>query len=150
MTSFASFKFMALYSLIQFSATVILYSINSILGDFQVPGHASHERLLRYSSAWGERGFFFQRNKCSLLICGLLYRLFKHVQFLWNDLFLVLPLAFGMSRTGPHERLSIKRPTEALISWNVISSLVSQMSIHLAFQLIAFFGIIYTQQDKGW
>ncbi len=134
MTSFASFKFMALYSLIQFSATVILYSINSILGDFQVSPCLVH------------------RNKCSKLICtcGFLYHLFKHVQFLWNDLFLVLPLAFGMSRTGPHERLSIKRPTEALISWNVISSLASQMSIHLAFQLIAFFGIIYTQQDKGW
>jgi hypothetical protein len=35
-TSFSAFKFMALYSLIQFATVTLLYSLASTLGDFQV------------------------------------------------------------------------------------------------------------------
>ncbi len=34
-TSFQAFKYMAAYSLIQFTAEMILYNINSMLGDYQ-------------------------------------------------------------------------------------------------------------------
>ena len=35
MTSFQTFKYMAAYSLIEFTTEMILYSINSMLGDYQ-------------------------------------------------------------------------------------------------------------------
>lgn len=34
-TSFQTFKYMAAYSLIEFTTEMILYSINSMLGDYQ-------------------------------------------------------------------------------------------------------------------
>lgn len=37
-TSFSCFKYMALYSLIQFTTITLLYSLPSSLGDFQVSG----------------------------------------------------------------------------------------------------------------
>lgn len=66
------------------------------------------------------------------------------MQFLWIDLFNVLPLAFVSEYTGPYRKLTKKRPITALMSWNVITSLLLQNLINLAFQLLAF-SLLYTQ-----
>ncbi|KAH8923688.1 hypothetical protein BT69DRAFT_143159 [Atractiella rhizophila] len=92
-TSFSCFKFMALYSLIQFTTVTILYSMASSLGDFQ---------------------------------------------FLYIDLFLILPLAVTMGRTDPFPRLVPKRPTANLISKHVLTSLIGQIIITSGFQLFVF------------
>ncbi|GAA5992809.1 hypothetical protein JCM10908_001348 [Rhodotorula pacifica] len=93
-TSFSCFKFMALYSLIQFTTVSLLYSIASTLGDFQ---------------------------------------------FLYIDLFLILPIAVTMGRTEPFPRIHPKRPTANLISKKVLTSLVGQIVITSAFQFFIFF-----------
>lgn len=95
-TSFSCFKFMALYSLIQFTTVTLLYSIASTLGDFQ---------------------------------------------FLYIDLFLILPIAVTMGRTEPYPRIHPKRPTSNLVSKKVLSSLLGQVVLTSGFQLFTFFFI---------
>ncbi|CAG8686790.1 1616_t:CDS:10, partial [Ambispora leptoticha] len=70
-TSFSCFKYMALYSIIQFTTVSLLYSFDSNLGDFQ---------------------------------------------FLYIDLFLILPIAVLMGRTEPYPRIHTKSPTASLVS----------------------------------
>jgi cation-transporting ATPase 13A3/4/5 len=98
-TSFQAFKYMASYSLIQFSSSMILYSLAALLSNWE---------------------------------------------FLWIDLFIVMPLAFASEYTGAHHKLSKRKPIPSLISWTVITSLILQNGINLAFQLLAF-GLLYTQ-----
>ncbi|SCV73478.1 BQ2448_7404 [Microbotryum intermedium] len=93
-TSFSCFKFMALYSLIQFTTVTLLYSIASTLGDFQ---------------------------------------------FLYIDLFLILPIAVTMGRTEAFPRVHPKRPTASLISKKVLTSLIGQIALAALFQSITFF-----------
>ncbi|KAK4054952.1 hypothetical protein OIO90_003293 [Microbotryomycetes sp. JL221] len=93
-TSFACFKFIALYSLTQFCTVTLLYSLASTLSD-------------------GE--------------------------FLAIDLFIILPVAVTMARTGPYPRLAIKRPTANLVSKKVLSSIIGQIVIVGAFQVFVFF-----------
>ncbi|KAK4050588.1 hypothetical protein OIV83_003314 [Microbotryomycetes sp. JL201] len=93
-TSFACFKFIALYSLTQFCTVTLLYSLASTLSD-------------------GE--------------------------FLAIDLFIILPVAVTMARTGPFPRLAIKRPTANLVSKKVLSSIIGQIFIVGAFQAFVFF-----------
>lgn len=71
----------ALYSLIQFTTVSLLYSIASTLGDFQV----------------GSRGKRHQQNRADLA---------QHGQFLYIDLFLILPIAVTSTpaRSRPPER----------------------------------------------
>ncbi|GAA5922543.1 hypothetical protein JCM1841_006194 [Sporobolomyces salmonicolor] len=95
-TSFSCFKFMALYSLIQFTTVSLLYAIASTLGDFQ---------------------------------------------FLYIDLFLILPIAVTMGRTEPFPRIHPKRPTANLISKKVLTSLIGQIVITSGFQIFTFFFI---------
>jgi len=59
-SSFSIFKYMALYSMIQFSTTIILYLENSLPSDWE---------------------------------------------FLWWDLFIIIPVAFTMGLTHPNEKL---------------------------------------------
>jgi len=88
-TSVACFKYMALYSAIQFITILRLYHINANMSDFQ---------------------------------------------YLWIDLFMIFPLAVYMGRTGPYETLSVERPNGRLISFPVLSSVLGQVIIAVAFQ----------------
>ncbi|CAE6532313.1 unnamed protein product [Rhizoctonia solani] len=95
-TSFSCFKYMALYSLIQFTSVTLLYSFASSLGDFQ---------------------------------------------FLYIDLFVIIPIAVTMGRTLPYPRIYPKRPTASLVSKKVLSSIIGQMVITSAFQFWAFWWV---------
>ncbi|KAJ6594005.1 Ca-transporting ATPase [Mycena capillaripes] len=89
-TSFSCFKYMALYSMIQFTSVTLLYSFASSLGDFQ---------------------------------------------FLYIDLFIIIPVAVAMGRTLPYSRIHPKRPTASLVSKKVLASLIGQIIITSGVQL---------------
>ncbi|EMD37542.1 hypothetical protein CERSUDRAFT_114181 [Gelatoporia subvermispora B] len=95
-TSFSCFKYMALYSLIQFTTITLLYSFASSLGDFQ---------------------------------------------FLYIDLFIIIPIAVTMGRTLPYPQIHPKRPTASLVSKKVLASLIGQIVITAAIQFWAFFWV---------
>lgn len=92
-TSFSCFKYMSLYSAIQFTSVSFLYASASNLGDFQ---------------------------------------------FLFIDLFLILPIAIFMGWTGPYKTLCQKRPTANLVSRKVLVPLLGQIAICIAIQAIGF------------
>ncbi|KAF9227264.1 hypothetical protein BS17DRAFT_775209 [Gyrodon lividus] len=95
-TSFSCFKYMALYSLIQFTTITLLYSFASSLGDFQ---------------------------------------------FLYIDLFIIIPVAVSMGRTLPFPKIYPKRPTASLVSRKVLASLAGQIVITSAVQFFTFFWV---------
>ncbi|KAF8326561.1 uncharacterized protein EI90DRAFT_3069674 [Cantharellus anzutake] len=95
-TSFSCFKYMALYSLIQFTTITLLYSFASSLGDFQ---------------------------------------------FLYIDLFIIIPIAVTMGRTHPFPRIHPQAPTASLISKKVLSSIIGQLLVTSCFQLWVFFWV---------
>ncbi|CAN3363072.1 vacuolar cation-transporting ATPase Ypk9p [Diutina catenulata] len=90
-TSFSCFKYMSLYSAIQFISVSILYKGGTNLGDFQ---------------------------------------------FLYIDLFLILPLAIFMSWTKPYHKLVTKRPTANLVSPKVLVPLICHILVILLFQVV--------------
>ncbi|KAJ3806480.1 hypothetical protein F5876DRAFT_49962 [Lentinula aff. lateritia] len=92
-TSFSCFKYMALYSLIQFTTVTLLYSFASSLGDFQ---------------------------------------------FLYIDLFIIIPIAVTMGRTSPYPRIYHKRPAASLVSKKVLSSIIGQIIITSVVQIWAY------------
>lgn len=91
-TSFGCFKYMSMYSTIQFVTVTILYTYGSNIGDFQ---------------------------------------------FLWIDLFLIVPIAAFMAWSGPAKWLSLRRPGAELVSRKVLTPLLSYMAIVTGFQVIA-------------
>lgn len=95
-TSFSCFKYMALYSIIQFTTVTLLYAFDSNLGDFQ---------------------------------------------FLYIDLFLILPIAVYMGYTSAWPYLYSKRPTASLISKKVLVSLIGQIAINSTFQMALYWFI---------
>ncbi|KXN85349.1 hypothetical protein AN958_11449 [Leucoagaricus sp. SymC.cos] len=95
-TSFSCFKYMALYSLIQFTSVTLLYSFASSLGDFQ---------------------------------------------FLYIDLFIIIPIAVTMGRTLPYPHIYPKRPTASLVSKRVLASIIGQILITTGFQLWGYFWV---------
>lgn len=92
-TSFSCFKYMALYSLIQFTTVTLLYSFASSLGDFQ---------------------------------------------FLYIDLFIIIPIAVAMGRTLPFPKIHPKRPTASLVSKKVLTSIIGQTLINAGIQGLVF------------
>ncbi|KAJ1992246.1 hypothetical protein GGI26_002398 [Coemansia sp. RSA 1358] len=92
-TSFSCFKFMALYSIIQFTTVSMLYKFGGNLGD---------------------------------------------LQFLYIDLFIIIPLAVFMGRTPAFSRIAPKRPTANLMSKKVLTSLFGQIIINSSIQAILF------------
>ncbi|RPB05765.1 hypothetical protein L873DRAFT_1825040 [Choiromyces venosus 120613-1] len=100
-TSFSCFKFMSLYSAIQFTSVSILYRSASNLGD---------------------------------------------IQFLFIDLFLILPLAVFMGWSGPHPVLCPKRPTASLVSRKVLVPLLGQILLQFIIQL----GCYMTVKRQSW
>jgi len=91
-TSFQCFKFMALYSMIQFVTVTLLYSLDKNLIDYQ---------------------------------------------FLIIDLALLLPLAITMSYTKAASKLSKQLPISNLLSLPVICSVVGQIILQTAIQVIS-------------
>jgi len=91
--SFSCFKYMALYSMIQFTSVTLLYTFASSLGDFQ---------------------------------------------FLYIDLFIIVPVAVTMGRTLPYPRVYHKPPTASLVSKKVLASIIGQIIITGAMQLWAY------------
>jgi cation-transporting P-type ATPase 13A2 len=59
-------------------------------------------------------------------------------QFLFIDLFIVMPLAFVSEYTGAYRKLSKRRPVSSLLSREVLTSLLSQLAVNVIFQLVAF------------
>jgi cation-transporting ATPase 13A3/4/5 len=106
-TSFQCFKFITMYSMIQFVCINFLYFLQSNLMDFQ---------------------------------------------YLYEDLFMILPLAVFMAYTGPSKRLTSTLPPGALISIPVLSSIVGQVLIQGTFQIIPYFILksqpFYENQDS--
>lgn len=90
-TSFACFKYMSLYSAIQFITVSILYKMGTNLGDFQ---------------------------------------------FLYIDLFLILPLAIFMSWAKPYAKLVVTKPTANLVSPKVLIPLLCHISVIFIFQIV--------------
>lgn len=89
-TSFSCFKYMSLYSAIQFITVSILYKRGTNLGDFQ---------------------------------------------FLYIDLFLILPLAIFMAWSQPYTRIIVKRPTANLVSPKILIPLMGHIAVILGFQI---------------
>ncbi|EJD02982.1 Ca-transporting ATPase [Fomitiporia mediterranea MF3/22] len=100
-TSFSCFKYMALYSLIQFTTITLLYSFASSLGDFQ---------------------------------------------FLYIDLFIIIPIAVTMGRTLPYPQIHPKRPTASLVSKKVLTSIIGQIIITSAVQIWTFIWV----KSQSW
>lgn len=101
-TSFSCFKYMSLYSAIQFITVTILYKRGTNLGDFQ---------------------------------------------FLYIDLFLILPLAIFMSWSKPFEKIVIKRPTANLVSPKVLIPLCCHILVILFFQVAMW---LYAQHQSWY
>ncbi|KAI8866266.1 hypothetical protein GQ42DRAFT_181430 [Ramicandelaber brevisporus] len=101
-TSFSCFKFMALYSLIQFISVSLLYRLAAGMADFQ---------------------------------------------FLYIDLFIILPVAVFMGWTPAYPgKLHKIAPTASLISATVLTSLCGQIIIQALSQLITFVSV----QKQSW
>ncbi|KAJ2007140.1 hypothetical protein GGI04_000040 [Coemansia thaxteri] len=93
-TSFGCFKYMALYSMIQFTSCCLLYIYNVNLTDGQ---------------------------------------------YLYVDLFTILPVAVCMDRARPFRRLVPKRPSASLTSKKVLTSLLGNVALVIGFQIAVFF-----------
>ncbi|KAJ1671451.1 hypothetical protein GGF38_000802, partial [Coemansia sp. RSA 25] len=93
-TSFGCFKYMALYSMIQFTTCCLLYVYNVNLTDGQ---------------------------------------------FLYVDLFTILPVAICMDRARPFKRLVPKRPSASLTSKKILASLLGNVALIIGFQVAMFF-----------
>ncbi|KAJ2623361.1 hypothetical protein GGI26_002399 [Coemansia sp. RSA 1358] len=93
-TSFACFKYMALYSMIQFTSCCLLYIYNVNLTDGQ---------------------------------------------FLYVDLFTILPITMCMNQTKPFRTLVPKRPSASLISKKVLTSLIGNILLIVGFQVAVYF-----------
>lgn len=89
-TSFWCFKYMEIYSMIQFWSVVILYRIASNLGDFQ---------------------------------------------FLYIDLFNIIPLSFLLGRTSAYKKLTKRMPTGSLVSLPILLSMGTQLLLIIGSQI---------------
>jgi len=93
-TSFNIFKYMAMYSMIQYTSVLIMYWVGVNMGD---------------------------------------------MQYLYIDLFLIMPIAITMSRTGPSGYLVAQRPLARLVHPYFLFSLISQILVQTSFQVGAYF-----------
>eukprot|EP00736_Rhodelphis_marinus_P001278 Rmarinus@m.10742 len=91
-TSYQCFKYMALYSIIQFTTVILLYRLNSNLSDWE---------------------------------------------YLYIDMFIILPVACLMGETHPSTKLVDKYPPQALLSFLVLASVIGHSVICIAFQVWA-------------
>ena len=101
-TSIQTFKYMMMYSLVQFLCVTMLMVLNSYLSENQ---------------------------------------------FLSVDIFIIIPLAFFIPATGPYKSLTKHHPTDSLISYPVIASILSQTIIAFVFQLAAHYILVFMLED---
>ena len=92
-TSLQSFKFVAMYSFIQYIAVSILYALENNLMD---------------------------------------------MQFLYQDLVIILPISISMANSGPYHTLAKVLPPGNLFSFSILGSLFGHLVINLVFQVSAF------------
>ena len=90
-TSIQTFKYMMMYSLIQFIAVTLVMVLSSYLSE---------------------------------------------IQYLSVDIFIIIPLAFFIPATGPYKYLTKHHPTDSLISFPIITSILSQTVISFIFQFV--------------
>ena len=102
-TSIQTFKYMMMYSIVQFISVILLMVRTSYLSENQ---------------------------------------------FLAVDIFIIIPLAFFIPATGPYKYLTKHHPTDSLISFPVISSILTQTFLVFIAQLGASFLVIY--KIKGY
>ncbi|KAI7905260.1 uncharacterized protein BX663DRAFT_430318 [Cokeromyces recurvatus] len=62
-------------------------------------------------------------------------------QFLYIDLFLILPIAVYMGHTAAWPHLHKRRPTASLVSKKVLTSLIGQIIINSGFQFISYWAV---------
>jgi cation-transporting P-type ATPase 13A2 len=95
-TSFSCFKYMSLYSAIQFTSVSFLYASASNLGDFQVSKKCSDDDR-------------FVKSQLANQAC----------QFLYIDLALILPIAIfsGLESPPSHQRITNKSSSE--LGWPI-------------------------------
>ena len=67
-------------------------------------------------------------------------------QYLWADLFLVMPLAFASEYTAAYKKLDRKFPVSSLISFDVIFSLVLINILNFSAQV----GVLYFLKHQPW
>ena len=101
-TSIQTFKYMMMYSLVQFICVTLLLVLQSYLSENQ---------------------------------------------FLSVDIFIIIPLAFFIPATGPYKQLTKHHPTDSLISYPVITSILSQTVIAFCFQIGAHY-LVSTKLDN--
>ena len=101
-TSIQTFKYMMMYSLVQFIAVTMAMVLSSYLSENQ---------------------------------------------FLSVDIFIIIPLAFFIPATGPYKHLTKHHPTDSLISYPVISSILSQTVIAFVFQLASHYLVAYKLEN---
>lgn len=92
-TSFASFKYMTLYSAVQFTTVCLLRWYDTLLSS---------------------------------------------IQFICFDMFTVLLLGWSLTASGPKSKIDPQRPTAALLSFPVLTSLLLQCAIQISFQVFVF------------
>lgn len=98
-TSFVCFKYMALYSMIQFTSATILYGLAINLTDWQ---------------------------------------------FMYSDILIIFPVAVTMSWTKAASGLSKQQPLNTLICWTVLSSIIGQVILAIAFQVTSTFMLSFS------
>ena len=81
----------------------------------------------------------------SILLLGIGCRL-SDWQFVYIDMFIVLPIEFSMAKTEPIEKLNEKRPPETLMSMPILLSILGQSLIMVAFQFVVFTQLL----SKDW
>lgn len=79
----------------------------------------------------------------------LLYRLaciLGDYQYLYQDLFTIIPLSFLIGFNGPYHKLSKETPPDSLMSIPVLVSVLSQVTIQTVFQVAMY----YILRSKSW
>jgi len=115
-TSFSCFKYMSLYSAIQFTSVSFLYATASNLGDFQ---------------------FLFI--DLLLILPIAIFSTFSLSNPVWNSL--CSDPTTAVSWAGPSPSLGRKRPTADLVSRKVLVPLLGQMFIVVATQTIVYLAV---------
>ena len=64
---------------------------------------------------------------------------YTNFEYLWVDMFVILPLAIFMSYTKPYDYLTKFLPSSSLLSFSVLASVVGQVFIQIIFEVKEFF-----------
>lgn len=76
---------------------------------------------------------------CTVIILYNIASNLGNWQFLYIDLFLIIPLSLTMSRTGAYNKLTKTMPTGHLISFTILMSVFGQIIVQSIFQIAIYF-----------